>query len=186
MFSTNQLHADERRPEYSESLAAAFADAEPSLQRLAQRLCGRAADAHDLVQDTFERAMRRGLPPEIGSPRSWLATIMHHLFVDRCRAAARQAVPRRIDTGRNVIGLEPDVDEPAWTQLTLDDVRNALEQVPPVYRDVYAMHTFEQLSHEQIAQRLSIPRLTVATRLHRARRRLREVLVKQFGMERAL
>jgi DNA-directed RNA polymerase specialized sigma24 family protein len=46
------------------------------------------------------------------------------------------------------------------------------------------MHTFEQLSHQEIAQRHSIPRSTVATRLHRARRRLREILAKRFGLER--
>jgi RNA polymerase sigma-70 factor (ECF subfamily) len=174
-------------PEQSDQLAAALADAEPSLRRLAHRLCGSTADAHDLVQDTFERAMHRGIPPEVRSPRAWLATIMHRLFIDRCRAAARHPIPKRsVDASGDIVGLEPDLEEPAWTQITLNDVREALQHVQQVYRDVYSMHSFEHLSHEQIAQRLSIPRLTVATRLHRARRRLREVLTKRFGMEAAL
>lgn len=173
--------------ESSDRLAAALADAEPSLKRLARRLCSGSADAHDLVQDTFERAVRRGIPVKVRSPRAWLATIMHHLFLDRCRAVARRPIPAEL--GNNVSGdvvqLEPEVEDPAWTQITVEDIRDALDKVEPVYRDVYCMHTFEHLSHGQIAQRLSIPRLTVATRLHRARRRLREVLVKRFGLERA-
>lgn len=173
--------------EPSDRLAAALADAEPSLRRLALRLCGGSVDAHDLIQDTFERAVRRGIPVDVRSPRAWLAAIMHHLFLDRCRAAARRPIPTELaNVSSDVVRLEPDVDDPAWTQITVDDIRDALDQVEPVYRDVYCMHTFEHLSHEQIAQRLSIPRMTVATRLHRARRRLREVLVKRFGLERAL
>jgi len=46
-----------------ESLGAALKDAEPVLKRLAERLCGNAADAQDLLQDTFVRAAR-GIPPK--------------------------------------------------------------------------------------------------------------------------
>src|SRR5690242_3440142 len=48
-----------------ESLEAALVDAEPMLTRIAERLCGNAADARDLVQDTFERVTRQGLPADV-------------------------------------------------------------------------------------------------------------------------
>jgi RNA polymerase sigma-70 factor (ECF subfamily) len=175
-------------PVEANRLAAALADAQPSLRRLAQRLCGgSAADANDLLQDTFERAVRRGIPVGVRNPRAYLAVIMHHLFIDRCRVATRQPIPTTYDSSHcDVIQLEPAADDPAWTQITEGDILDALQRVEPVYRDVYRMHTFEHLSHAEIAQQLSIPRLTVATRLHRARGRLRQVLVKRFGLEGAL
>jgi len=74
------------------TLHAVLEDAAPVLTRIAQRLYGHTADAHDLLQDTIERAIRQGLPADVQSPRAWLATIMHNLFVDRCRAAARAPV----------------------------------------------------------------------------------------------
>jgi RNA polymerase sigma-70 factor (ECF subfamily) len=177
-----QAEAFER--ELPERLESALVDAEPALKRLAERLCENTADARDLLQDTFERAVRHGIPPEVRCTRAWLTTIMHNLFIDHCRAAARQPNHDALeDKHCNVIQLEPDVLEPAWTQITVQDIHDALDQIDRVYRDVYRLHTFEHLSYERIAQQLSIQRITVGTRLNRARKRLREVLVKRFGLE---
>src|SRR5262245_27978900 len=76
-------------PELSKRLETALVDAEPALRRLAERLCAGNVDARDLLQDTFERAVRQGIRAEVRNPCAWLATIMHNLFIDRCRAAAR-------------------------------------------------------------------------------------------------
>jgi len=177
-----QVQALER--ELSVRVEAALVDAEPALRRLAERLCDNGVDVHDLLQDTFERAVRQGISPEVRCTCAWLTTIMHNLFIDRCRAAARQPNHEALeDTHGNVTQLEPDAPEPAWARITVQDIRDALDQIEQVYRDVYRLHTFEYLSYEQIAQQLSIQRITVGTRLNRARKRLREVLVKRFGLE---
>lgn len=169
--------------EPSRRLEAALVDAEPILRRLAERMCNE-SDVHDLVQDTFERACRRGISPGVRCTRAWLTTIMHNLFIDRCRAAARHPRSEALEDGHGkTVPFEHDAPEPPWTRITVDDVHDALEQIEPVYRDVYRLHTFEHLSYEQIAQQLSIERITVGTRLSRARKRLREVLVKRFGLE---
>lgn len=171
-------------PEPSKRLGELLADAEPVLRRLATRLCDDSVDIHDLLQDTFERAVRQGIPAEVRSPRAWLTTIMHNLFLDRCRAAVRHPRPELLeDVHVKVAPFEPEIPEPAWTRITVGDIRDALEQIEPMYRDVYRLHTFEHLSYEQIAQQFSIDRITVGTRLSRARKRLREVLVKRFGLE---
>ena len=62
----------------------------PDLRRYARTLTGDAWAADDLVQDTLERACARWQLWTAGSDlRAWLFTLMHNLFVDRCRAAAR-------------------------------------------------------------------------------------------------
>ena len=162
-----------------------LADAEPTLRRLARRMCEDSSDVHDLVQDTFERACRRGIPQEIHCTRAWLTRIMHRLFLDRCRAAARHPRPQVLGDGPGIAALEQGVPEPQppWSRITIEDIRQSLAQIEPLYRDVYVLHAFDQLSYEEIAGRLSIERITVGTRLSRARKRLREVLVKRFGLE---
>jgi RNA polymerase sigma-70 factor, ECF subfamily len=165
-------------------LKTALADARPALRRIAERWCGNSGDAEDLLQDTFERALLRGIPPEIRCIVAWLTTMMHHLFINRCRDAARKPNHEALaDNHGDVTRLEPDAPEPAWDHITVQDIRDALDHIEPVYRDVYRLHTFEYLSYKQIARQLSIDRITVGTRLHRARKQLREVLVKRFGLE---
>lgn len=159
------------------------ADAEPTLRPLAQRMCGDSGDVHDLLQDTFERACRHGIPQGIHCTRAWLTTIMHRLFIDRCRAAARHPRLDAVGDALGVASFEQDTPEPPWRRITIEDIREALDQIEQVYRDVYVLHTFDHLSYEDIAKKLSIERITVGTRLSRARKRLREVLVKRFGLE---
>lgn len=160
-------------------------DAEPILSRIAERLCANAADARDLVQDTFERATRLGLPHDVRNPSAWLATTMHNLFIDKCRAAARRPnhEPLVEESHGDIVQIEPDPPEPPWSRITVDDVRAALGELDAVYSEVYALYNFDHWSYEQIADRLSIKRVTVGTRLNRARMKLREVLVKRFGLD---
>jgi RNA polymerase sigma-70 factor, ECF subfamily len=165
------------------SLEDVLADAEPTLRRRARRLCEDNGEVHDLLQDTFERACRRGIPQGIHCTRAWLTRIMHRLFLDRCRAAARHPRPQELGDDLGIASFEQGVPEPPWKRITIEDIRQSLAQIEPVYREVYVLRAFEDLSYEEIARRLSIERITVGTRLSRARKRLREVLVKRFGLE---
>ncbi|HEU4732297.1 MAG TPA: RNA polymerase sigma factor, partial [Kofleriaceae bacterium] len=126
-------------------------DARPILERLAARLCASSADAADLVQDTLERAIRVGLPVDVQSPRAWLTTMLHNLFVDRCRAAVRKPPHELLDetheTHDNVTRLDADEPEPLWSRATLDDLHAALEQIHPTSREVYVLHSFERRSY---------------------------------------
>jgi RNA polymerase sigma-70 factor, ECF subfamily len=161
-------------------LAATWEHAEPRLRKLADRLCRSTADAADLVQDTYERAAKIGLPEDVRSPCAWLTTIMHNLFIDRCRAEARRPVQEVLDEAHEAMMQNDDpVEDPPWGLLTADDVRAAVHELDPIYREVYVMHTFKGRSYEAIAARLKIDRVTVGTRLNRARRRLREVLSRR-------
>ena len=168
----------------SHALGAAFRDAEPFLRALAIRLCRHPSDASDLVQDTFERALRFCNEDEVRNPRAWLASILHNLFVDRCRALARRPGVESLDERHLACPSEPaDEPRPAWSKTTLADLRAALDVIEPDFRRVYEMHVFEQRSYEEIAASLKIQRVTVGTRLNRARHRLRAVLCARLGEE---
>lgn len=158
-------------------------NAEPMLRRLADRMCENSGDACDLVQETFERALRKGFSPEIRSTNAWLTTIMRNLSLNHRRDAARKPAHESFEERHGQITeLDRDALQPAWSRITVQDIHVALTQIKPLYRDVYELHTFEHLSYEQIGQRLAIQQRTVGTRLTRARQQLRDVLVRHFGL----
>jgi RNA polymerase sigma-70 factor (ECF subfamily) len=157
------------------------------LRGTARRLCGNDADADDLVHDTYEKALLGWERyAERGNLKAWLMAIMHNLFIDRCRSAQRQPLHEPLDENHaDAVTSIDDTEEPAWFRATIDDVRSALAQIDPVFAQVYRLHAFEHRSYEQIAAALKIESVTVGTRLNRARKMLRKVLVQRLGLEEA-
>ena len=155
---------------------------EPFLRMVAARLCKDPDAAKDLVQDTCERAL---VKVEKFSPdtnlKAWLATLMHHIFIDNCRARKRRPPADCIDDFQVA---QPDADSaPWWGHVTVDDLRRATQLLEDKFREVYELHTFAKLSYEHIAKRLDIQKMTVGTRLLRARQKLREILESQRTKE---
>ena len=152
---------------------------------MAMRLCRNHAEAEDLVQDLCVHVLRKTIPISIGDLNAWLATSLKNMFIDRCRSKARHPSHESLDDQhRNISQLGQDTAEPAWSQIEPDDVRLAVDDIKPPYRDVYKLHCFDHLSYEQIAQQLGgITKTTVGTRLNRARNQLRVALANRFGFE---
>lgn len=161
---------------------AAFArEHESALYAKAMVLCGNAPDARDLVQETFERGLRNLARYRPGTDgRAWLLTILHHLFIDRWRSKTRE---RRADVSAEEVEARiaaPEVDEvPAWATVSIEQVREALAQLPEEFRAVYRLKELEGRSYQEISEQLGIPKNTVGTRLIRARKRLKELLMQE-------
>jgi RNA polymerase sigma-70 factor (ECF subfamily) len=145
------------------------------LHRVAMRCCvHNRAVADDLVQDTYERAWKRfDSLQDLGRALPWLIRILHNCWIDVCRKSARNTVLSVAEVPEH----PHTVDEPSpWQTVTIDDFHRALEQLREPYRSVAILHDVDHLSNADIAQRLAIPYATVASRLHRAHRRLQELL----------
>jgi RNA polymerase sigma-70 factor (ECF subfamily) len=136
------------------------------------------SDARDLCQETIARALRR-VPPPMDSRRllRWLFTIMLNAFLDDRRA---RAVRRLVPDGAHFINLIPQ-EEPTETPLwrMVDDalVHQCIDQLPTRMREplrLFAAGT----PYVEIAARLRIRPGTVGTRIFRARRRLRALLIR--------
>ena len=160
--------------------AALVAHNATALHATAEKLCGNRHDACDLVQDTLERAMTRmhTLAPGT-SPRAWMQTILHNLFIDRCRSDQRRGQTVDIDDV-SVPAPEPAA-EPAWADLGAAELHAAIARLDDDFRAVYEMHALAQLSYRAIADLLDIPTATVGTRLVRARQKLRALLEARAG-----
>ena len=115
-----------------------------------------------------------------GNLRSWLAAILHNIFIDRCRKHKRTPRSERIEQ-LELAAVEP-TPPPQWAQVSSDSVNEALATLGPEFRRVYDLHAAGR-SYEEIATELGIPRATVGTRLVRARRRLKETLLRELGKQ---
>lgn len=148
------------------------------LTRVARRLCGNQSDADDLVHDTYERALRSWDRDAGGcNPRSWLITILHHLFIDRCRQKRHRPKIETLDD-LDVIMPEPG-DPPVWESITPCQLELALATIGAEFRRAYELRMTGR-SYDEIAAELQIAKGTVGTRLNRARRSLRDALLRQL------
>jgi RNA polymerase sigma-70 factor (ECF subfamily) len=154
----------------------ALAYLEP-LYAMALRLTRNRADAEDLVQDTFVKALRFGASFAPGTNlKAWLFTILHNTWRNRLRDRGRQ--PVEVDTDRleqaAVANLEPpDTPERVLLRGTLDaDLQAALETLPDAYREAVWLRDVEEFSYAEIAKMLEVPPGTVMSRISRGRRML--------------
>ena len=157
---------------------------EPALRSVALRLCRGPSDAQDLVQDTLERALRNAASlPGHGNLRAWLLAILRNRFIDSCRRRSRETSrvsPEQLEDTAAANDPEP---EPAWASITHEQVRAALEKLPGEFRAVYQLHAIEHRSYAEISAELRIPKATVGTRLLRARKRLKALLIPDSAEE---
>lgn len=155
----------------------------PRLFRTGMRLTHQRSEAQDLVQEALTKAWANWDRFEhSGSLGAWLARILVNTFISRHRhqrvvdtTAARPDLlvhlydPHRLE--------EADAPEGSWhSRQFSDEVIAALEQLPPRYREVVELVDIRGLAYKEAAEQLECPLGTVMSRLHRARKLLREQL----------
>jgi RNA polymerase sigma-70 factor (ECF subfamily) len=150
----------------------------PALEAAARRVCRDPAVAADLVQDTLERAWRKleQLDSD-ATARAWLVRILRNTWIDQLRRRRGEVPMEDVPEPATAVADEPS----RWERVTVEHVRAAIEALPEPFRAVAILHDLDGLSYDQIAARLAIPYATAATRLHRAHRKLRELLADQLG-----
>ena len=146
-------------------------------------------NAQDVVQDAYLRAFRffdgfRGM-----EARPWLLGIVRNTcftwMKDKRRAGEQVEFDEEHDSGVDDLGLNRAADNPEtllMQKLERAQINKAIEELPPLFREVIVLRELEELSYEEIAQCAAIPLGTVMSRLSRARAMLRKALA-QIGQE---
>lgn len=179
----NPKHADRASPgpaargeEFAED-ALALAEA---LYSTAWRLTRNAADAQDLVQDTYLKAFRAADRFARGSNlKAWLYTILHNTWRNRRRDAARDTV--EVDSVRvdqAVASAAPaitatETPEDLLLRGTIGaDLQAALDALPDAFREAVWLRDVEELTYAEMAAVLDVPIGTVMSRISRGRKLL--------------
>lgn len=145
----------------------------------ARQLCGYHGDADDLVHDAVLRAyQRRHQLREPASARAWLLTIVRNIFLDGLRRQHRHEM--LFPAGDPPDAVPEPVHRKPWDGITEDDLRAAIASLSDDVRATYLTFA-EGCRYAEVAARLNIPRATVGTRIHRARRQLRALLDPKAG-----
>jgi RNA polymerase sigma-70 factor (ECF subfamily) len=149
----------------------------PLLFQLARYLTANDSDARDLVQDTFERSLRKlpvGLPQD--RIQCWLLVTLRNRFVDLRRSFEHRA---RVTLHENALFTLPTRDpeeQPRWARVDPEALWQCVDRLNPILREVFLLRVRERRSHAEIAAELGIPLSTVGTRYFRALRHLRRML----------
>jgi RNA polymerase sigma-70 factor (ECF subfamily) len=148
------------------------------------RLVGNDADTWDCVQDTFLEAVKLdGREPV----RDWPA-LLHRLAttcaLDLLRKRSRQQ-SRVASSGDPVQANSRESGPPGWAEARelAERLRAALGRLPRRQAEVFCLTCFEELSSQEIAQRLRISPTATRMLLSRARLRLQRLLAPLVGVQ---
>jgi RNA polymerase sigma-70 factor (ECF subfamily) len=152
------------------------------LYNFARWLTQDTAEAEDLVQETYAKALRGFSSFQIGTNfRAWMYRILRNCFLSS-RTGLKTTVAIDGDADENLLPAETTTPESILIQqANREEVQQALADLPMPSREILLLCEVEEMSYQEIAETLAIPVGTVMSRLFRARRALRDLLRKSEG-----
>jgi len=170
----------------SDEFEAVVAEHERRIYNVVYRVVNDYEAAADLVQETFIRAYRsydsfRGE----SQAYTWLYRIAMNLCLDHlARRKKQRAIETPLDVNVPGVGTSPmevadernAPDKLIQQQELRTQIENAINALPPLYKDCILLREMEGMSYEQIAQTLEITVEAVRSRVARARAWMRQRL----------
>jgi RNA polymerase sigma-70 factor (ECF subfamily) len=168
----------------------------PALYSAAMRMTRNAADAEDLVQETYLKAYRGFNTFQEGTNlKAWLYRILTNTYINSYRAAKRRPEVADVEDvedlylykrlGGDAIDPGRSAEDEVLDSLTDDEVKSALESLPENFRMAVLLADVEGFSYQEIADITGVPIGTVMSRIHRGRKALQKAL-HQFAATRGL
>ena len=156
----------------SEAFADLIAVMERPLLYYATSLTGNQDAALDVLQDVWLKVVRgiRSLK-DPGSLKPWLYAITHGVAVDRIRRDYKRdkAQQAQLEDAFNI-------DEPSFDEDDATAIRDAPSRLGVKHREVLVLHFLQDLSILEIANILGCSEGTVKSRIHYAKRQLKQIL----------
>lgn len=157
-----------------------------ALFNYALKIARNSDDAQDLVQETYYKAFKNFHQFENGTnSKAWMFMILKNTFINNYRKLKRE--PAKVDYDEiedlyeNIKSdqtRDNNLDLDFYNNLLDDELSAALSKLPVKMKEVFLLCDLENYSYEEIAEIVNIPVGTVRSRLHRARKILRD---KLFG-----
>lgn len=160
------------------------------LYRVAVHLAKEPDQAHDLVQETYARALGSYEQFVAGTHlKAWLTKILHNLFFDRYREAKRWVSVEEDKAGKDEEGdywqripeENPGPESNILHKELTNKISDAIKKLPEEFRTVIILVDMEDFSYAEAAEILSCPLGTVRSRLSRGRELLHRYLKDYVG-----
>lgn len=158
------------------------------LYSAALRMTRNAADAEDLVQETYLKAFRAYDRFEVGTNlKAWMYRILTNTYINAYRKKQRRPdesdiddvedlyLYRRIGGAQGAV-LGRSAEDELMDLFGEDEIKVALEDLPDHYRMPIILADVEGFAYKEIAEILDVPIGTVMSRLHRGRKQLQKRL----------
>jgi RNA polymerase sigma-70 factor, ECF subfamily len=163
-----------------------YDEVHPQAWRLALYLCGRREDAEDLLAESVARAIRS--VDKLKDPtrfKPWFLRLMRNLHIDHCRSRKRQLDVADYGGDQHTwerLGRYPTLPQ-AQKQLECRAVFRALDSLPEGLRVPLSLSALEGLSLIEIGEIMGMTSGAVKVRIHRARKKLIELLGPDFEVD---
>jgi RNA polymerase sigma-70 factor (ECF subfamily) len=150
---------------------------------LAVRLTANEEDASDVVQEAYLRAWK-GIRRFRGDAQftTWMYRITANAASTMTQRRRRQRVTHIDEVAEPVeMRLEHQPEGAAESAAALEELSMAVSELPPKLRSIVVLKDVYGLSHEDIAEELGISIAAAKVRLHRGRKKLRDLLYDEEG-----
>src|SRR6187399_1674518 len=149
---------------------------------VAYKFVGKHDEAEDLTQDIFLKVFKSlGTFDRRANFQTWLISVSRNLCIDHYRSVRkeRETISRDVDASE----LSPvSSDLPADTRLERADrvvmLRQALDKLAPTLRTAVMLRDIQELTYQEIADKLHLPEGTVKSRINRGRTELARQIQK--------
>lgn len=133
--------------------------------------------ANDLYQETLYKALANQEKYNVGTNiKAWLFTIMRNIFINNYRRKAKQKTI--FDNSSNDFLLnqkQATVGNAAEGSLRMKEIQEAIQQLPEIFKTPFLLY-FDGYKYNEIAEALNEPLGTIKSRIHFARKLLKEQL----------
>lgn len=143
---------------------------------LAYRVMGERQAAEDLVQDAFLKLWRSATSfrPERGSVRTWILSIVHNRGIDQLRSqVSRRRTQDKIEASAPRSQPSEAFAE-AWRNSQRDQVREAMNTLPPEQLKILELAYFSGYTHVQVSELLDVPLGTMKGRMRLGLKKMRD------------
>jgi len=142
----------------------------------AYRILRDRADAEECFQEAFLAAFEYSRRHEVQHWRALLLRLVTARAVDRLRRRRRQANHQRTADWESFPDYGPTPSQTAEDAELSEHLRKALGRIPSKQAEAFCLHCLEGWSYQEVAKRLAVSLDSVGVLLHRARKRLRQLL----------
>ena len=149
---------------------------------IAYKFVGRHDEAEDLAQDVFLKLFKSlGTFDRRANFSTWLISVSRNLCIDHYRSMRREHDVVTHDVDTSTLAQASAIDSPQVMLERRDRVsllRAALDRLTPSLRTAVMLRDIQELSYQEIAERLRVPEGTVKSRINRGRTELARQIVR--------